>query len=137
MPETFIKLPEVTRRGLIKGTAAIAGTAAVTNAFLFDTLDDVTAADTAAPAGVEDFVATTCWIGKQDCGMIARRIDGRVVKFEGNPTNPRNVGTLCRRVRPRSKLSTTRIVSNGLSFEQMGRACPASGDEPHGTRHST
>jgi anaerobic selenocysteine-containing dehydrogenase len=95
MPETFIKMPEVTRRGLIKGTAAIAGTAAVTNAFLFDTLDGVTAADTVAPAGVEDFVATTCWIGKQDCGMIARRIDGRVVKFEGNPTNPRNVGTLC------------------------------------------
>ncbi len=81
--------------GFVKGTAAVVGTAAVTNAFLFDSLDGVTAAGAAAPAGVEDFIATTCWIGKQDCGMIARRIDGRVVKFEGNPTNPRNVGTLC------------------------------------------
>jgi anaerobic selenocysteine-containing dehydrogenase len=27
--------------------------------------------------------------------MLARRIDGRVVKFEGHPANPRNVGTLC------------------------------------------
>jgi anaerobic selenocysteine-containing dehydrogenase len=27
--------------------------------------------------------------------MIARRIDGRVVKFEGHPGNPRNLGTLC------------------------------------------
>ena len=38
---------------------------------------------------------TTCWIGKQDCGMLARRIDGRVIKFEGHPANPRNNGTLC------------------------------------------
>jgi anaerobic selenocysteine-containing dehydrogenase len=53
------------------------------------------AQDSEVTAAIEDFVATTCWIGKQDCGMIARRIDGRVVKFEGNPTNPRNVGTLC------------------------------------------
>lgn len=44
---------------------------------------------------VRDSVATTCWIGKQDCGMFARRVDGRVIKFEGNPAHPRNRGTLC------------------------------------------
>jgi anaerobic selenocysteine-containing dehydrogenase len=27
--------------------------------------------------------------------MLAHRVDGRVVKFEGHPNNPRNVGTLC------------------------------------------
>ena len=43
----------------------------------------------------EEWVPTTCWIGKQDCGILARRIDGRVVKLEGNPLHPRNVGTLC------------------------------------------
>ncbi|HEU5302269.1 MAG TPA: molybdopterin-dependent oxidoreductase [Acidimicrobiia bacterium] len=42
-----------------------------------------------------DVVPTTCWIGKQDCGMLAHRVDGRVVKFEGLPENPRNLGTLC------------------------------------------
>jgi anaerobic selenocysteine-containing dehydrogenase len=52
-------------------------------------------ADAGATAGVEDSVRTTCWIGKQDCGMVARRIDGRVIKFEGELANPRNVGTLC------------------------------------------
>ena len=41
MPETFIGMPNVTRRGFVKGTAAVGGTAAVTNAFLFDTLDGV------------------------------------------------------------------------------------------------
>jgi anaerobic selenocysteine-containing dehydrogenase len=49
----------------------------------------------AAAAAAEDVVPTTCWIGKQDCGMLARRIDGRVIKFEGNPQHPRNAGTLC------------------------------------------
>jgi anaerobic selenocysteine-containing dehydrogenase len=86
---------ELTRRTFVKGSTAAAGTAVAANKFLFGS--SITTAGTEALAAdlVEDFVATTCWIGKQDCGMIARRIDGRVVKFEGNPTNPRNVGTLC------------------------------------------
>jgi anaerobic selenocysteine-containing dehydrogenase len=89
-------MPNITRRGFVKGSAAVVGTAAATNGFLFKSLEGISAAETvAAQQGVEDFIATTCWIGKQDCGMIARRIDGRVVKFEGNPRNPRNVGTLC------------------------------------------
>ena len=96
MSNTFLGLPKVTRRGFVQGTAVAAGSAAVANTFLFKSLESVSAAETIAAEGsVEDFIATTCWIGKQDCGMIARRVDGRVVKFEGNPTNPRNVGTLC------------------------------------------
>ncbi|MFN3929637.1 MAG: molybdopterin-dependent oxidoreductase, partial [Thermoflexus sp.] len=43
----------------------------------------------------EEWVPTTCWIGKQDCGILARRINGRVVKLEGHPAHPRNRGTLC------------------------------------------
>jgi anaerobic selenocysteine-containing dehydrogenase len=43
----------------------------------------------------EDFVPATCWIGKQECGMVAHRVNGRVIKFEGDPTNPRNLGSLC------------------------------------------
>ncbi len=27
--------------------------------------------------------------------MVAHRVDGRVIKFEGDPANPRNLGTLC------------------------------------------
>ncbi len=89
-------MPKVNRRTFVKGSATVAGTAIVADQFLFGSAASVTAAQGTEIVGpVEDFVATTCWIGKQDCGMIARRIDGRVVKFEGNPTNPRNVGTLC------------------------------------------
>jgi anaerobic selenocysteine-containing dehydrogenase len=89
-------MSDLNRRTFVKGSAAVAGTALVADKFLFGSFNSVAAAQGPEVTGpVEDFVATTCWIGKQDCGMIARRIDGRVVKFEGNPTNPRNVGTLC------------------------------------------
>ncbi len=48
-------------------------------------------------------IPTTCWIGKQDCGAIARVIQQeiggktvqRLVKLEGNPNHPRNNGRLC------------------------------------------
>lgn len=43
----------------------------------------------------EKFVPTTCWIGKQDCGMLARVVNGRIVNFQGHPAHPRNRGTLC------------------------------------------
>jgi anaerobic selenocysteine-containing dehydrogenase len=43
----------------------------------------------------EKWVPTTCWIGKQECGVLARVIDGRIVKLEGHPKHPRNLGTLC------------------------------------------
>ncbi len=88
-------MPNVTRRTFVKTGVAVAGSAAVANRFLFGSPETIGTAEAALQAPVEDFIATTCWIGKQDCGMIARRIDGRVTKFEGNPTNPRNVGTLC------------------------------------------
>ena len=90
---------KVTRRRFVQGSAA-AGAALAGRKFLFGDLESVVAR-AANPASsrqlplVEDFIPTTCWVGKQDCGMMARRIDGRVVKFEGHPDNPRNAGTLC------------------------------------------
>ncbi len=51
----------------------------------------------------EEFKPTTCWIGKQDCGMLARvvtqKVNGkeikRIIRFEGHPNHPLNKGTLC------------------------------------------
>lgn len=43
----------------------------------------------------EEWRPTTCWIGKQDCGILARVVDGRIVKLEGHPLHPRNRATLC------------------------------------------
>jgi len=91
-------VPAVTRRTFVKTSAIAAGGALAAKEFLFGGLDTLAFESPLAikgQAGVTDVVPTTCWIGKQDCGMLAHRVDGRVVKFEGHPNNPRNVGTLC------------------------------------------
>ena len=83
-----------TRGTFLKGAAAGAAGLTATRHFMSGS-ESRGAAATAAPELVEDWVPTACWIGKQDCGILARRINGRVVKLEGNPSHPRNAGTLC------------------------------------------
>jgi anaerobic selenocysteine-containing dehydrogenase len=80
------------RRTFLKGAGA--GGAAAAASRLIDG-PGVLRADESPRRVVEDFVPTTCWIGKQDCGLVARRIDGRVVSLEGLPAHPRNQGGLC------------------------------------------
>lgn len=85
----------VSRRRFIEGSVAAGGALAGAK-FLFEGSETVgRVAEAAEKAPTEDFFPTACWIGKQDCSMLARRIDGRVVKFDGLVTNPRNKGTLC------------------------------------------
>ena len=85
----------ISRRNFLK-TGAAAASAAAASRFLYGELETLVAASPeAAAAAGEEWIPTTCWIGKQDCGMLARVIDGRVVMLEGHPDNPRNRGTLC------------------------------------------
>jgi anaerobic selenocysteine-containing dehydrogenase len=84
----------LSRRTFVKSSAAAGGAVAATK-WLFEPTESVTQVDAPRRAAVEDSVFTTCWIGKQDCGMTARRVDGRVVKFDGAAGFPRNDGTLC------------------------------------------
>src|SRR3990172_4419613 len=86
---------EIARRALLKGSALVGGSA-LASRFLCGGLETLAASPPGAPAAqAEEWVPTTCWIGKQDCGVLARKVNGRVVKLEGNPAHPRNVGTLC------------------------------------------
>lgn len=41
------------------------------------------------------WIPSTCWIGKQECGVRVRTMDGRIVKIDGHPDYPRNKGKLC------------------------------------------
>ncbi len=88
---------DLTRRTFIKGSAAVAGGTLAAKRFLFGGFETVEPTNKLLLAQQirEDFVNTTCWIGKQDCGIVARRIDGRVVKLEGLDAHPKNKGTLC------------------------------------------
>ena len=87
-----------TRRKFLKGSAVATGVAAggsvLGNRFL-DLETFVSASEHGDIPLVEDSIRTTCWIGKQDCGMIAHRVNGRVIKLEGDPLHPRNLGRLC------------------------------------------
>jgi anaerobic selenocysteine-containing dehydrogenase len=86
---------KISRRTFIKGSVATGG-ALLAKRLLPLHLDTLVAAPpTPEPPAGEKWVPTTCWIGKQDCGIRARVINGRVVKLEGHPGNPLNVGTLC------------------------------------------
>lgn len=102
-------MTRITRRRFLQGSA-LAGTAAGAWAgqrLMFGELESVVATHPALAAtpSVEDFVPTTCWIGKQDCGIVARRIDGRVVNLEGQPEHPLNMGRLC----PKGKAQITAL----------------------------
>lgn len=84
-----------TRRTLLKGWAATGGVL-VAGRLAQGELETLVSASPESPAvPLDEQVATTCWIGKQDCGILARRVDGRVVKLEGHPMHPRNRGRLC------------------------------------------
>jgi len=45
--------------------------------------------------GVASWFATVCRECPAGCGVIARNLDGRIVKLEGNPEHPVNQGALC------------------------------------------
>ncbi len=88
---------DITRRSfLATGSAAALGAYAAYKFGLpgLDGLETVQAATPGVPL-TEEWVPSTCWIGKQECGILARKVNGRVVKIEGNPDHPRNAGTLC------------------------------------------
>ncbi len=90
-----MKLPRITRRQFVKAGGATAATLALSK-FLFGWRGEsfLTLADDSMLPD-EKWIPTTCWIGKQDCGMLARVVDGRIIKLEGHPDHPRNRGTLC------------------------------------------
>ena len=89
---------KLTRREFIKTSAIVGGFAAMSDLVLggpLSTFVKTKSEYNLSAADAEEWKPTTCWIGKQDCGMLARIVDGRVVKLEGHPDHPRNKGTLC------------------------------------------
>jgi anaerobic selenocysteine-containing dehydrogenase len=89
---------DLDRRQFLQTSAAVAGVAALSDYALggpaSTAVKKALGSETPDKTG-EKWVPTTCWIGKQDCGMLARVVDGRLVKVEGHPDHPRNRGTLC------------------------------------------
>ncbi len=90
-----MKIPRLTRRGFIKASGATAATVALSK-FIFNWSWRPLLANAANSTALsEEWIPTTCWIGKQECGILARVVDGRIIKLEGHPDHPRNRGKLC------------------------------------------
>ncbi len=87
-----------TRRQFLQMTGAAAGVAAVVGvAPAFNRRDyTMIAAEATLSTSAEDkVVPSVCLLCPSGCGMLARVADGRVVKMEGNPMHPINLGALC------------------------------------------
>lgn len=84
----------VTRRDFLK-ISGVAGGTAVASTLLAGGLQTMNEVHAKSESPLDEWVPSTCWIGKQECGLLVRKVDGRVVKIEGHPAHPRNQGTLC------------------------------------------
>lgn len=88
----------VSRRDFLKavgGIAGVTGGLAVGSKLLQSMLMEA-----AGPAYVRDsveekIVPTVCLLCPSGCGMLGRVADGNLVKLEGNPMHPMNLGVLC------------------------------------------
>ncbi len=85
----------ITRRDFLKYTSAGAAGTAVTLAGP----EILSPAEAMAPKPPEkvEYIPTYCEMCFWNCGAIARVVDGRVEKLEGNPRHPRSRGKLCAR----------------------------------------
>jgi anaerobic selenocysteine-containing dehydrogenase len=90
-----LRTRKITRRTFIKASGGAAATIALSH-YLFGWSSKPLLGSSSGGTSInEKWVPTTCWIGKQECGVLARVVDGRIVKLEGHPDHPRNRGTLC------------------------------------------
>lgn len=87
----------LTRRQFLKVTAAAAGSAAVmgTMQSLLSTRSVYAAEGVLQTASDEKIVPGVCLLCPSGCGILTRVADGRVVKLEGSPMHPINLGALC------------------------------------------
>lgn len=91
-------MPKITRRDFLKATGGLTATAALASALsrpgqsLAQRHANVPGYDEVRD---ERIVPTVCLLCPSGCGMWARVVNGRLVKLEGNPVHPLNLGSLC------------------------------------------
>jgi anaerobic selenocysteine-containing dehydrogenase len=95
-------MTEVTRRDFLKISAAGAATAILAGCSTTDQehwvkLEPYVNMPEEQVAGVPNWYASTCRMCPAGCGIIARVMNGRATKLEGNPLHPVNRGKLCAR----------------------------------------
>ncbi|MFQ5794104.1 MAG: molybdopterin-dependent oxidoreductase [Candidatus Bipolaricaulia bacterium] len=85
---------KISRRGFLKATG-FATAAALMGGMLKDGSVWAFQEAPVLKEELKEIIPSACWIGKQDCGLFAWKAEGRVIKFEGHPDEPRTHGALC------------------------------------------
>lgn len=86
----------ISRRDFLKLGAAGAGALAL-GSMLPPKVAQAARANGQLDAGGNGYVHSTCEMCVWRCGLIAKVVDGRVVKLDGNPEHPHSRGKLCPR----------------------------------------
>ena len=98
MEQTSIALPVISepmnRREWIKITASAVSGIALSSCTARN-LIPISSVEEDWPDYTEKWIASACLQCDGGCGVLARVIDGRVTKLEGNPLHPVNRGRLC------------------------------------------
>ena len=86
-----------TRREFLKVSAGVAGSAAFLGSAraLANTLTKENAGQLNNQPFIEEVIPTVCLLCPSGCGMLARIVNGDLVKVEGSPMHPINQGALC------------------------------------------
>ncbi|MCS7203149.1 MAG: molybdopterin-dependent oxidoreductase [Thermodesulfovibrio sp.] len=83
---------DLSRRDFLKIAATAGGAAVATNSVVKTVL-----ALGKRPVSLPQYIPTTCEMCFWRCGAIAKVVDGKVVKLDGNPIHPNSRGKLCAR----------------------------------------
>jgi thiosulfate reductase/polysulfide reductase chain A len=87
---------EVTRRDFLKIGAAAAGALAI-GQFVPPRVAKAARQLDVIDADGDGYIPTMCEMCVWRCGVLAKVVNGRVVKLEGNPEHPHSLGRLCAR----------------------------------------
>jgi anaerobic selenocysteine-containing dehydrogenase len=83
------------RREFLQMAGVVIGTSASLGAAL-NLVNQLKKGDTRyETTGSEEIIPTVCLLCPSGCGMLARVVDGNLVKVEGSPMHPINQGVLC------------------------------------------
>lgn len=92
------KAPKLTRRQFLKISTVTAAAAALSDTLFHGPISTLVGQAAGEKQLTEDtWIPSSCYMCFSNCGILAHRVDGVVVKIEGNPAHPYNQGTNCAR----------------------------------------
>ena len=85
----------LTRRQFIKTTAVTAALVGIGDKLFGGPVSSLVKSVQAAPVKEDKWLPSACWMCREGCGILAHRVDGVIVKVEGNPESVVGKGRLC------------------------------------------